>query len=80
MSIISIHSPETAPEASRPFLEKSKERFGFSPNILGALAESPAALEGYISLATLFGDDWADDADDQEDSGEDWLHSEQVGR
>jgi uncharacterized peroxidase-related enzyme len=55
MSIISIHSPETAPEASRPFLEKSKERFGFSPNILGALAESPAALEGYISLATLFG-------------------------
>ena len=54
MSILSIHTPETAPEASKPFLEASKKRFGFSPNILGALAESPAALEGYISLATLF--------------------------
>ena len=54
MSILSIHSPETAPEASRPFLENAKKRFGFSPNILGALAESPVALEGYLSLAGLF--------------------------
>ena len=54
MSILSIHSPETAPEASRPLLEATKQRFGFSPNILGALAESPAALEGYLSLAKLF--------------------------
>ncbi len=54
MSILSIHSPETAPEASRPFLENAKKRFGFSPNILGALAESPAALEGYLSVAKLF--------------------------
>ena len=54
MSILSIHSPETAPEASRPFLEATKKRFGFSPNIAGALAESPAALEGYLTLARLF--------------------------
>ena len=54
MSILSIHSPETAPEASRRFLEATKKRFGFSPNIAGALAESPAALEGYLTLARLF--------------------------
>ena len=54
MSILSIHSPETAPKASRPFLENSKKRFGFVPNLLGALAESPLALEGYLSLAGLF--------------------------
>ena len=54
MSILSIHAPETAPEAARPLLENSRKRFGFSPNILGALAESPVALEGYLSLAGLF--------------------------
>ena len=54
MSILSIHSPETAPEASRPFLEGAKKRFGFSPNLLGAMAESPAALEGYLALSKLF--------------------------
>ena len=54
MSILSIHSPETAPEASRPFLEATKKRFGFSPNIAGALAESPAALQRYPTLARLF--------------------------
>ena len=50
----------------------------------GALAAIAAAMILWFArnpvLATLFGDDWADDADDQEDSKEDWLHSEQVGR
>lgn len=54
MSILSIHTTETAPEASRTLLEGAKKRFGFIPNLLGALSESPAALEGYMSLSTLF--------------------------
>lgn len=54
MSIFSIHTAETAPEASRPFLENSRKHFGFAPNILGALAESPVALKGYLSLSGLF--------------------------
>lgn len=54
MSILSIHTAETAPEASRPFLENSKKRSGFTANILGALAGSPAALEGYLTLSGLF--------------------------
>lgn len=54
MSILSIHTIETAPEASRDLMEGVKKRFGFTPNLIGALAESPAALEGYLSLATLF--------------------------
>ncbi len=53
MSIFSIHTPETAPEAARPILDGAKRRFGFVPNLLGALAEAPAALEGYVALSDI---------------------------
>jgi len=54
MSIFPIHTAETAPEAARPLLDQAKARFGFVPNILSGLAESPAALEGYMTLMGLF--------------------------
>ncbi len=54
MSIFPIHTPETAPEAARPTLDQAKARFGFVPNILLGLAESPAALEGYMTLMGIF--------------------------
>jgi alkylhydroperoxidase family enzyme len=44
---------ETAPEASRPLLEGAKRKNGFIPNLLGVLAEAPAALEAYISVSDL---------------------------
>ena len=54
----------------------------------GALAAIAAAMILWFArnpvLATLFGDDWAEDPDAEydaeEDYDEDWPHSEQVGR
>jgi len=38
------HSPTTAPEASRAMLEGIEKEFGFVPNILATIAESPTAI------------------------------------
>ena len=50
----------------------------------GALTAIAAAMILWFArnpvLATLFGDDWADNAEPEDDLEEDWLHSEQVGR
>ncbi len=54
MSIFSIHGEQTAPEASRPILEGAKAKYGFLPNLLGGLAESPAALEALVTLSDIF--------------------------
>ena len=40
MSIFSIHTAESAPEASRPILNSAARKFGFVPNLLGALADA----------------------------------------
>lgn len=45
-----IYTTEDAPEGSKEFLKGVKEDFGFIPNLLGEFAESPAALEGYLTL------------------------------
>jgi uncharacterized peroxidase-related enzyme len=45
---------ETAPEKSRPFLEKIQKAFKFIPNLFGVLANSPALLEGYLTLEKTF--------------------------
>jgi uncharacterized peroxidase-related enzyme len=50
-----IHTPATAPAASRPLLDAAAKRFGFVPNLLGVLAESPAALEAYLSVSDALG-------------------------
>lgn len=43
-------SIETAPAASRPFLHAVKKQLGSVPNMFRVIANSPAALEGYLSL------------------------------
>lgn len=53
MSIFSIHTTQSAPEAARPILEDARKSYGFLPNLLGGLAEAPAALEAYRALARL---------------------------
>lgn len=50
MSIFTVHTTETAPEAAKPFLEGAAKSYGFVPNLMGAMAEAPAVLEGYIAL------------------------------
>lgn len=46
------HTRETAPEGSHGIMDAYTERFGFMPNLVSILAESPAALKGY---ATSYG-------------------------
>ncbi len=53
MSIFSIHTPETAPEDSRPILDEARRGLGFVPNLLGALAEAPATLKAYVTLSDI---------------------------
>lgn len=54
MSDFTTHTIATAPEASKPFLQKAQDAYGFLPNILGNMSEAPALLEGYTSLAGIF--------------------------
>ena len=51
---VSIQSVETAPAASRDLLRAVQSKFGFVPNMLGAFANAPAVLEGYLTLAGIF--------------------------
>lgn len=50
-----IYSTDNAPEESKPLLNAAKENFGFVPNLLGEFAESPATLEGYLTLNEIVG-------------------------
>ncbi len=43
-------SIEDAPQAARPLLEGLKKQIGSAPNLFRIVANSPAALEGYLGL------------------------------
>ena len=53
MSRITVQSIESAPEASRPYLEKAKAKNGFVPNLLGVLANAPTAVETYLTVTEI---------------------------
>jgi len=48
-------SIEDAPDPSRPLLEAVKKQFGSVPNLFRLVANSPAALEGYLALNGALG-------------------------
>jgi alkylhydroperoxidase family enzyme len=54
MKTLTIHTIESAPQASKPLLDSSVKAFGMLPNLHGVLAESPQALEAYQKLHELF--------------------------
>ncbi len=54
MADFTLHDAETAPEASRPLLDKSKAAFGRIPGLHAVMAEAPGLLEGYQVLHQLF--------------------------
>lgn len=54
MSRFAVHTPETAPEASRFALAGAQSKFGFVPNLIGMLADSPAAVGGYLGIGEQF--------------------------
>lgn len=55
MSRLTLHTPQSAPEAAKPFLENAQKNSGFIPNLLAVLANAPAALEAYVTVSALNG-------------------------
>ena len=49
-----VHTPEGAPEGSRETLAKAQEKYGFVPNLMGILAEAPAAVKSYAAVYAFF--------------------------
>ena len=54
MTNFNVHTIDTAPDQSRPLLEGAQQAFGFVPNLIGVLAESPATAEAYLALGQIF--------------------------
>jgi len=50
MTTYTVHTAQTAPEASRPLLASVKQGWGFIPKLQATMAESPLALEAYDTL------------------------------
>ena len=54
MSEFTIHTLDTAPQASRQILQNTEKQLGFIPNLYGVFAESSTILEAYQVLTALF--------------------------
>lgn len=54
MTDFSVHTDTTAPEAARETLSQAQSAFGFVPNLIGVMAESPALAKAYLSISGLF--------------------------
>lgn len=53
MTRLQLHTAATAPEAG-DLIRTAEKAFGFLPNLLATMAEAPALLEGYMTLAGIF--------------------------
>ncbi len=54
MTTLTIHDLDTAPEESKPFVEKTLKANGRIPGLHGVMASAPGLLEGYQKLHELF--------------------------
>ena len=50
MTSFPIHTVESAPADSKPFLQTIQQSYGFIPNLLAELAESPTVLKAVLAL------------------------------
>lgn len=53
MPRLTVHTLDTAPEDSRPFVEKAIANNGYLPNLIGVLANAPVALETYLTVSGI---------------------------
>lgn len=53
MARLTVHTVETAPEAAKARVETALKNNGFLPNLIGVLANSPAALAMYQDVGAL---------------------------
>jgi len=54
MTTFTTHTIDSAPEASKAILQGAQKAMQFVPNLYATMAEAPALLEGYTTLATIF--------------------------
>jgi len=54
MSAFPVLSLNSAPDASKPMLEQTQQAFGFIPNLIGVMSNSPAITEAYLTVANIF--------------------------
>ena len=54
MTTFTLHTVDTAPEASKPLLEKSQAAYGMIPSLHAVMAEAPGLLEAYQRVHELF--------------------------
>lgn len=48
-----VHDKQSAPDSLKPILETIEKTYGFIPNLFGVLANSPVALQTYLSILDL---------------------------
>jgi uncharacterized peroxidase-related enzyme len=51
MNEFKVHDAQSASCGARETLEQVRKKYGFVPNLHGVLAESPTALEAYVSVS-----------------------------
>ncbi len=49
-----VHTKETASTESAKLLASAEKAYGFIPNLLGVMAESPATVKAYMTIGQLF--------------------------
>lgn len=54
MTTFTLHTNETAPDATQPLFENSLKAFGMIPNLHAVMGESPELLEAYQTVHNLF--------------------------
>lgn len=54
MSNYQVHTKETASPQSAEMLANAEKAYGFIPNLLGVMAESPVMLKAYLALGKIF--------------------------
>jgi uncharacterized peroxidase-related enzyme len=55
MTQFAVHNKNTASDKARDSLQNAEIAFGFVPNLIGVLSESPAAAKAYLELNSIFG-------------------------
>ncbi|MEV4176496.1 carboxymuconolactone decarboxylase family protein [Nonomuraea sp. NPDC049709] len=50
MTVFTVHSVDSAPQPSRQPLDELRQRVGFVPNLAGAMAVAPVAIDGFNQL------------------------------
>ena len=54
MNNYQIYDEDTAPKQSQLALQQGRKRFGLIPNLMAVMAESPALVNAYGSIAQIF--------------------------